>query len=337
MELRTLKTFIKVAELLNFSKAAEALGYTQSTVSVHIGQLETELHTRLFERFGKNVRLTAEGLSFLYYAERIIEAEREAANYMLHHMEPHGTLIIGAVDSINCYLLPPLLLKYHEQYPGVNVIIKTASMEILFEWLEHNEIDLACVLNENLYSNKYIKIFEAKTPVRFIVNVSHPLADHPHISLDSLTSQDFILTEKDIGYRRDLDIRLSQYERHVEPFFGNRRRRSHSALHPAQQCCHLSPGICGIPTVAGWFPARSAGGRDFFERVDPFSVFEKKVGDSANARLRRADPGAGTVAGVGRSGCAQTLPRQARETISPQLLIMCSSQNQEEENPMKPM
>ena len=218
MELRTLKTFIKVVELLNFSKAAEALGYTQSTVSVHIGQLETELHTRLFERFGKNVRLTAEGLSFLYYAERIIEAEREAANYMLHHMEPHGTLIIGAVDSINCYLLPPLLLKYHEQYPGVNVIIKTASMEILFEWLEHNEIDLACVLNENLYSNKYIKIFEAKTPVRFIVNVSHPLADHPHISLDSLTSQDFILTEKDIGYRRDLDIRLSQYERHVEPF-----------------------------------------------------------------------------------------------------------------------
>ena len=216
MELRTLKTFIKVAELLNFSKAAEALGYTQSTVSVHIGQLETELHTRLFERFGKNVRLTAEGLSFLYYAERIIEAEREAANYMLHHMEPHGTF--GAVDSINCYLLPPLLLKYHEQYPGVNVIIKTASMEILFEWLEHNEIDLACVLNENLYSNKYIKIFEAKTPVRFIVNVSHPLADHPHISLDSLTSQDFILTEKDIGYRRDLDIRLSQYERHVEPF-----------------------------------------------------------------------------------------------------------------------
>ena len=218
MELRTLKTFIKVAELLNFSKAAEALGYTQSTVSVHIGQLETELHTRLFERFGKNVRLTAEGLSFLYYAERIIEAEREAANYMLHHMEPHGTLIIGAVDSINCYLVPPLLLKYHEQYPGVNVIIKTASMEILFEWLEHNEIDLACVLNENLYSNKYIKIFEAKTPVSFIVNVSHPLADHPHISLDSLTSQDFILTEKDIGYRRDLDIRLSQYERHVEPF-----------------------------------------------------------------------------------------------------------------------
>ena len=164
------------------------------------------------------MRLTAEGLSFLHYAERIIEAEREAANYMLHHMEPHGTLIIGAVDSINCYLLPPLLLKYHEQYPGVNVIIKTASMEILFEWLEHNEIDRACVLHENLYSNKYIKIFEAKTPVRFIVNVSHPLADHPHISLDSLTSQDFILTEKDIGYRRDLDIRLSQYERHVEPF-----------------------------------------------------------------------------------------------------------------------
>lgn len=218
MELRTLKTFIKVAELLSFSKAAEALGYTQSTVSVHIGQLETELNTQLFERFGKNVRLTAEGTSFLYHAQRILEAEREASDYMLHHMEPHGTLIIGSVDSINCYLLPPLLLKYHQRYPDVNVVIKTASMEILFEWLEHNEIDLACVLNESLYGADYVKFFEAKTPVRFIVNAGHPLAGQPRISLDSLTTQDFILTEKDIGYRRDLDVRLSQYERQVQPF-----------------------------------------------------------------------------------------------------------------------
>lgn len=218
MELRTLKTFIKVAELLNFSKAAEALGYTQSTVSVHVGQLEAELHTQLFERFGKNVRLTAEGTSFLYYAQRILEAEREASDYMLHHMEPHGTLIIGAVDSINCYLLPPLLLKYHERCPDVNVVIKTASMEILFQQLEHNEIDLACVLNESLYNTDYIKFFEAKTPVRFIVNAGHPLAGSPRVSLDSLTAQDFILTEKDIGYRRDLDVRLSQYERQVQPF-----------------------------------------------------------------------------------------------------------------------
>ena len=41
MELRTLKTFILVAELHSFSQAAQRLGYSQSTVSFQIKQLET--------------------------------------------------------------------------------------------------------------------------------------------------------------------------------------------------------------------------------------------------------------------------------------------------------
>lgn len=218
MELRNVRTFIKVAELLNFSKAALVLGYTQSTVSIHIKQLEEEFRIKLFERFGKNVRLTVEGTLFLPLAERISASEKEASDYMLHQMEPQGTLILGSVNSIGCYVLPPILLAYHKIYPRVNIVIKSASMEVLFDWLEHNEIDILCAVNKSLYSTKYIKIYEQKTSAHFVVSAKHPLARKAKVSLGELLAEDFILTEDDIGYRKDLDELLGRHGKSVTPF-----------------------------------------------------------------------------------------------------------------------
>ena len=63
MELRNIKTFLCVAEQCSFSKAAVMLGYSQSTVTTQIQQLEQEFGTLLFERIHKTVRLTAPSLS----------------------------------------------------------------------------------------------------------------------------------------------------------------------------------------------------------------------------------------------------------------------------------
>ena len=64
MELRTINTFLHIAELHSFSRAARELGYSQSAVSSQIAQLEAELGTPLFDRVGKTVRLTDAGLTF---------------------------------------------------------------------------------------------------------------------------------------------------------------------------------------------------------------------------------------------------------------------------------
>ena len=58
MELRNLVTFIHVAELGSFTKAAEQLGYSQSTISFQIKQLEQELHEAVREsKFEKAAQL----------------------------------------------------------------------------------------------------------------------------------------------------------------------------------------------------------------------------------------------------------------------------------------
>ena len=58
MELRNVKTFIKIAEIGNFSRAASDLGYAQSTVTMQIQTLERELGVSLFERNGKSAVLS---------------------------------------------------------------------------------------------------------------------------------------------------------------------------------------------------------------------------------------------------------------------------------------
>lgn len=64
MELRELKSFLKIMEVESFSRAAKELGYSQSALSVQIHSLETELGVRLFDRLGKQVALTPPGKSW---------------------------------------------------------------------------------------------------------------------------------------------------------------------------------------------------------------------------------------------------------------------------------
>ena len=71
MDIKNLITFIQVAELSNFTKAAQTLGYSQSTISFQIKQLEQELDCQLFERINHTVALTERGRELLEYAHKI--------------------------------------------------------------------------------------------------------------------------------------------------------------------------------------------------------------------------------------------------------------------------
>ncbi|MBQ3965031.1 MAG: LysR family transcriptional regulator, partial [Firmicutes bacterium] len=58
MEIRNLKTFLRVAALRNFTAAAKELGYSQANVSAQIKQLEDEVGAPLFDRIGRGVAPT---------------------------------------------------------------------------------------------------------------------------------------------------------------------------------------------------------------------------------------------------------------------------------------
>ena len=100
MDIRNLRTFIRVAELNNFTKAAQSMGYSQSAVTVQMQQLENELGIPLFDRIGKNIKLNQYGLNFVDYAIRVIEAMEKAENFATDSRHMKGYIRFGIVDSI---------------------------------------------------------------------------------------------------------------------------------------------------------------------------------------------------------------------------------------------
>ena len=74
MNIKNLESFIYVAELGSFTKAAEKLGYSQSTVSFQIRQLEDTVQFPLFDRIHQTIKLTPKCSEVLRLAHQILSA-----------------------------------------------------------------------------------------------------------------------------------------------------------------------------------------------------------------------------------------------------------------------
>ena len=75
MDTQTLKTFLTLANVKNFTQTARLMYIAQSTVTNRIAELEKEVGKPLFVRSKKNISLTREGVVFLDYARRILDLE----------------------------------------------------------------------------------------------------------------------------------------------------------------------------------------------------------------------------------------------------------------------
>ncbi len=121
MNLRFIETFLWVARLGSFSAAAERLGATQASVSHRIATLEDELGVTLFDRDPRAVTPTPIGRQAVPRAEEIMRA---VDAFRLAIAEPgrlEGTISIGTNDVIAHTLLPRIIGRVRERFPGSGV------------------------------------------------------------------------------------------------------------------------------------------------------------------------------------------------------------------------
>ena len=205
MELRTLATFIRVAELRSFSQAARETGYSQSAVSTQIGQLERELGTPLFDRVGRTVSLTQKGQVFLEHAQNLVRMSETAKKAVQNTPLESGELRIAMADSLSISLFPSILTEYRRRFPQVNIILRTGGTDDMFRMLMQNEADLIYTLDRRIYQSDLVIVQDKPEPVCFTALPDHPLAQIPDLSLSQLVSLPFLLTEKHMSYRMQLD------------------------------------------------------------------------------------------------------------------------------------
>ena len=83
MTLEQLRVFVAVAEREHMTRAADALHLAQSAVSATIATLEQAHNARLFDRVGRNIRLTPAGRRFLGEARAVLARAEQARQVLL--------------------------------------------------------------------------------------------------------------------------------------------------------------------------------------------------------------------------------------------------------------
>ncbi|MDE3736518.1 MULTISPECIES: LysR substrate-binding domain-containing protein [Pseudomonas] len=137
-----LRTFVAIADYGGFTRAAEMVNRTQSAVSMQMKRLEEDVLQRtVFERDGRQVRLTAEGQILLGYARRILKLHGEVMNTL---RQPHmvGSVRIGTPDDYVMRFLPGILSRFAQAYPLVQVEVHCESTSQL---LQRQDLDLSIV------------------------------------------------------------------------------------------------------------------------------------------------------------------------------------------------
>ena len=100
MDFDQLHTFLEIVRLKSFSKAAQTCYRTQPAISAQVRQLEQELRTALFERFGSRITLTTAGKIFSEYAEKMLELRKRAQDTINElDRNPRGELVIAANEA----------------------------------------------------------------------------------------------------------------------------------------------------------------------------------------------------------------------------------------------
>jgi len=216
VELRTVNTFLHIAELHSFSHTARVLGYSQSAVSAQIAQLEAELGTPLFDRVGKTVRLTDAGQTFLGYARTLLATAQQAENALRPTREVSGTLRVALADSLCSAFLPDLLQRYHARCPQVELVLRTANE--MLSLVCANQADLAYTLDEPLLQPNLVLALDEPEPICFVAPPDHVLAGRKEVGLEELVRQDFLLTERGMSYRDALDQRLAARGLSMRPY-----------------------------------------------------------------------------------------------------------------------
>ena len=217
MEIKNLITFLHVAQNNSFTNTANILGYSQSTISFQIKQLEDELNCQLFERINHNIKLTSQGQKLVTYAQNIIALRDEIKDELSTQEESTGHIHIVTSDSICSEMIPSNFLDFHSKYPHISLKFTTADTNDMFEMINRNDADIIITLDSHAYHQDYIIAQEMPIQMHFVVSREHPLANKKKISIHELVKEPFILTEHGQGYRRVLGQELAKYSLGIEP------------------------------------------------------------------------------------------------------------------------
>jgi len=144
LDLDQLRTFVAITETGSFTRAAEEVFRTQSAVSMQMRRLEERLGKTLFEKDGRNNRLTTDGEKLLLYARELLRLNRETlAAFDEESLEGH--IRIGMPDDYADRFLPEIMTRFSRSNPRVEMSIICEPTVNLITQIQQGLLDVALV------------------------------------------------------------------------------------------------------------------------------------------------------------------------------------------------
>lgn len=194
--------FLKVAHLLSFSRAAEILYISQSAVSRHIQALETHYNCALFERSGRDIKLTDIGLKIANHLNDAMDIQRKLeyeVSSTRQATEASGSLILGSSTTVSLYILPGILSEFHKTHPQISLHVVNRNTENITQALLDKTIDVGIVEVEHKRHNIHYDYFTSDYIIA-VCSPKSPLAKiGRNLQIQTLPDIDVVLRENGSG------------------------------------------------------------------------------------------------------------------------------------------
>lgn len=181
MDFDQIHTFLEIVRLKSFSKAAQTCYRTQPAISAQVRQMEQELRTELFERFGSRISLTTAGRLFAQYAEQLTDLRKQAQDALAElERDPRGEIVIAANEATCIYVLPEVFSEYRRRFPSVQLQVVRSYGSRVVEGVMDNSADFG--LTQLPVEEKRLQVVSVhRDEIRLIVPAGHPLAERESI------------------------------------------------------------------------------------------------------------------------------------------------------------
>ncbi len=214
MNLNHLYYFRVLAKTQHYTQAANILNITQPSLSHAIAQLEKDLGCYLFEKQGRNVRLTRYGQIFYEYIDNGLKQIEMGQKRIEAITSPNqGWIRLAFIYTLGYYFVPNTIKNFHaiRKNNQIKFTLKQGNTTELLNGLEEEKYDVAlCSYQENRNNIQFIPITTEELVV--VISKNHPLAIRKEIDLKELQNEYFIYYSKESGLRPLIDDLFNENE-----------------------------------------------------------------------------------------------------------------------------
>jgi LysR family transcriptional regulator, transcriptional activator of the cysJI operon len=215
--LRQFEVFLAVAKAGSFRAAAEAMHLSQPALSQHVGEMERELGTRLFDRLGRKVALTEAGRVLEEHAHRLFASLASAREAVadLGGLK-RGSLVLGASTTPGIYVLPGMIAAFQKKHPGVALSLRIGNSALIEEQIRGNELDLGVVGGHPLRLGEECVAAGLLDELVLIVPPNHSWARRREIQPSQLEGERLLVREEGSATRQVTERALQRAGGHIK-------------------------------------------------------------------------------------------------------------------------